>query len=306
MFEKLECFKIQIMKTKNYDILDIKNYESVYQILCEKVNFFAEPVMIVADPFLFVHKDRLYLFYEQKSLYHDGVIMVISTLDLENWTKPVMVLKENFHLSYPMLFEEDGYVYMIPETCGDKSIRLYESDNEELTSFHFVKKLIIQPEIENLTMSFADTSIYKKNGMYYLYTTLGVNGVNQLELYYADNILGPYTKHKASPIVTSNKYGRNAGCPFIYNGVFLRPAQDCELGYGDNVHLMKIEEITASKYREVPYKEYIIDTNLSFYKEGGHQFNIVKFKEYTILATDAKEYHQYFFNRLMHKLGRYR
>lgn len=306
MLEKLECFNIQILKTKNKDILDIHNYEPVHQILCEKVNFFSEPVMIVADPFLFVYKNRLYLFYEQKPLYHNGVIMMTSTLDLKNWTKPVMVLKEKFHLSYPVVFKEDGHFYMIPETCSDKSIRLYESDNDEFTSFHLVKKLVIQPETKNLTMSFADTSICKKNGVYYLHTTVGISGVNQLELYYADNIFGPYTKHKASPVLTSNKYGRDAGCLFVYNGMFLRPAQDCELGYGENVHLMKIEQMTTSKYREVSYKEYIIDTNLHFYKKGGHQFNIVKFKEYTILATDAKEYHRYFFNRIMHKLGRYR
>lgn len=306
MFEKLECFKIQILKTKDKNILDIHNYEPIHQVLCEAINVTVEPIMIVADPFLFVHNDRMYLFYEQKPLYHNGVIMMTSTSDLENWTKPIMVLKEEFHLSYPMVFEKDGHIYMLPETCGDKSIRLYEASTDELTSFHLVKKLLVQPEIENLTMSFADTSLYIKNDIYYLYTTVGINGINQLELYYADNILGPYTKHTDSPITTSNKYGRNAGCLFEYNGMLLRPAQDCEVRYGDNIHLMKVEQLATTKYKEVLYKENVIDTNLRFYKEGGHQFHIVDFKGYKILATDAKEYHRYFFNRLMHRLGRYK
>lgn len=306
MLEKLECFKVQILRTKNKDILDIHSYEPVHQVLCKAIGIAAEPAMIAADPFLFVHKDRLYLFYEYKPLYHDGVLMMESTSDLENWTEPAMVLKEGFHLSYPWVFEEDGHIYMVPETCGDKSIRLYEAGNDQLTSFHFVKKLLVQPETERLTMSFADTSIYKKEGTYYLHTTVGVHGVNQLRLYCADNLPGPYTEHKDSPIVTDNRYGRSAGCLFKYGGMLLRPTQDCTRRYGDNVHLMKVEQMTAAGYREVPYKEHVIDTDLGFYKEGGHQFNIVEFKGYTVLATDAKEYHRYFFNRLLHKFGQYK
>lgn len=302
----LECFKIQILKSKNENYLDIHNYEPVHQILCDRINVFAEPIMIAADPFLFVHNDRLFLFYEQKKLYHNGVLMMTSTMDLTDWTEPVMVLKEEFHLSYPWVFADNGHIYMIPETCGDGSIRLYEAADDSLTYFRFVKQLITQNPIDGLTMSFADTSVYKKKGIYYLHTSIGINHVNQLRLYFADNLFGPYTEHKDSPVSISLKYGRDAGCLFQYDGMLFRPAQDCELRYGDNVHLMKIEVLDSEIYRETLYKDNVLDTRLDFYKEGGHQFNIVEFKGYHILATDAKEYHSYYFNRLMHKLGKYR
>lgn len=305
-FNKIECFKIQIMKTKNDNILDIHNYEPVHQIMCDKANFINEPVIIVADPFLFVHNGRLYLFYEQKKLYHNGVLMMTSTSDLDIWSEPVVVLKEDFHLSYPWVFKDNGHVYMVPESCEDASIRLYEANNDKLDSFSLVKKLLKQPYIEDITMSFADTSIFKENNIYYLHTTICVNGVNQLRLYYADNLFGPYIEHTRSPIIISVKYGRNAGNLFKWNDMLLRPAQDCESRYGDNVHLMKVENMTTEEYEEILYKEYIIDSDMDFYREGGHQYNLAAFRGYTVLATDAKEYHNYFFNRFMHKFGKYK
>ena len=304
--KRTECFKIQILKTENEDFLDIRNCTPIHQILCDHINIFSEPIMIVADPFLFVYRDKLFLFYEQKKLYHDGVIMMTSTMDLTVWTSPVRVLQENFHLSYPWIFEDNGHIYMIPETCNDSSIRLYEADNDQLTSFRFVKKLIVQPADENITMGFSDTSIYKKNGIYFLHTTLGVKNINQSRLYYADDLFGTWVEHDMSPIVTSVKYGRNAGCLIEYRGMLLRPAQDCELRYGDNVHLLKIDNMTKEDYQESLYRENIIDSKIKFYKEGGHQFNYVKFKGSYIIATDAKEYHCFLWNKILHKLGFYK
>ena len=37
-----------------------------------------------------------------------------------------VVLEENFHLSFPFVFEDSGNLYMIPETAENQQIRLYE------------------------------------------------------------------------------------------------------------------------------------------------------------------------------------
>lgn len=36
------------------------------------------------------------------------------------------VLNENFHLSYPNVFEYDGSIYMLPETFESNQLRLYK------------------------------------------------------------------------------------------------------------------------------------------------------------------------------------
>lgn len=157
------CLKIQLLSFDNEDdVLDIKKGKGIFTVPCVPSKIAWNPTIIVADPFLFVKNEKLYLFYESKGFFSPGVIMMTSTVDLKNWSKPVVVLKESFHLSYPWVFEEEGKIYMIPETGSDKSIRLYEAVNDDLTEFRLVKKLLEQPKNMVCRIGYGDTSIYKK------------------------------------------------------------------------------------------------------------------------------------------------
>ena len=133
--QKVECFKIQLFTVQNGES------KSILQIKNDRHTLFREPTIIVADPFLFVHNDTLFLFYEQKKLRHNGTIMMMQTDDLEHWSEPVEVLREPFHLSYPWVFEKDGHVYMMPETCGDNSVGLYEAVDPNLTEFRLLSRM---------------------------------------------------------------------------------------------------------------------------------------------------------------------
>lgn len=298
-----ECFKIQLLEAEK-EFYAFDKMKTVSRILFNRLTLFKEPIIIVADPFLFVRGDTLYLFYEQKKLYHDGVIMMTSTKDLQNWAPPRSVLKEPFHLSFPYVFERDGNIYMIPETCANRSIRLYRAVNSELTEFVFVKKLLEMEDDSNVLISYSDSSIWNKDNVTYLFTTVNCGGTNQLRLYYADDLLGPYKEHCKSPVVVSPKHGRNAGSLILYEGELYRPAQDCVHRYGDNVHLWKIIQLTPSEYQEKLFKESIYDKRIPFYREGGHQLNVAQFKGRYIVATDAKEYHWFFAVRIANKLKR--
>lgn len=300
----VECFKIQLLSfDSEEDIFDMKKGERIYGVDCLKPYAKANPTVIVADPFLFKKNGKLFLFYESKGLYSPGVIMMTSTTDLTNWTKPVMVLKESFHLSYPWVFEQDDKVYMIPETGQDGSIRLYEASDESLSSFNFVTKLLEQPSDMEIRMGYGDSSIYKQDGKYYLMTMLQYSApVNVLELYVADKLKGPYTPHPCSPIAKSNKVGRDAGCWIEYQGKLLRVSQDCTHRYGDNVNVSEIVKLSSTDYEEKLVKECIFPSNIPFYKEGGHQFNVIKFNNKWIVATDAKEYHRLLLQRIIHKI----
>jgi hypothetical protein len=302
----VECFKIQILSYENEDsILDIKKGTSIYRVPCLDSSSKLDPTIIVADPFLFVHNNRLYLFYESKSLEKPGVLKMVSTPDLRAWTKPVTVLREPFHLSYPFVFEENGKVYMIPETCADKSIRLYEADNNGLTSFSIKKRILVQSADIQTRMGYSDSSIYKKDGIYYLMTMLQyTEKLNILKLYTSNSLLGPYKEHPCSPIAKSQKVGRDAGSWMDYKGKLLRFSQDCVNRYGDNVNVSEITELSPSSYKEKLVKENIIPTDVDFYKYGGHQFNVAYFNGKWIVATDAKEYRKLIFPRILWKLKR--
>ena len=298
------CFKIQLLSFDNEgDVLDIKKGKRIFTVPCLPSRITWNPTIIVADPFLFVKNEKLYLFYESKDFFSPGVIMMTCTADLKNWSKPVVVLKESFHLSYPWVFEEKGKIYMIPETGSDKSIRLYEAANDDLTEFKLVKKLLEHPKDMICRIGYGDTSIYKKEGKYYLMTMLQhEEPVNILELYVSDDLQGPYIPHPCSPIAKDNKIGRDAGCWLELGGKLLRFSQDCVHRYGDNVNVSVINKLTPTEYEEYLVQEKIIPTDVPFYKEGGHQFNVTKFNGKWIVATDAKEYHSLLLHRVIRKL----
>lgn len=297
--KKVECFKIQLLES-NRDF-DLSKARSLLKIMCGKTSLLNEPTSIVADPFLFVKQGTLYLFYEDKKLYHKGTISMTKTTDLLEWTAPVTVLEESCHLSYPWVFEEGGHVYMIPETCGLKEIRLYEAD-EELQKFTYVKTILNDENACTEGFSFSDTSIYHNDDMYYLMTTVNDGKRNILKLYISDKFDEGYREHLMSPISADNMYGRNAGSLLEIDGQLYRVAQDCKKRYGDNVNLLIIEEMNKATYRERVVKNSIIPTAIPFYNEGGHQFNMVEFKGKHIIATDAKEYHYFMLDRIKRKL----
>ena len=248
--------------------------ETIYQTILPKNPFVINPLTMQADPFLFVWKNTLFLFFEEKLLYSNGVLRMISTTDLKHWTSPVTVLQEPFHISFPNVFVYDDTVYMIPETGAAKEVRLYKAVDETLKQFSYVTTLL-KHNVSTVT-DFSDSNIILKDGLFYLLTTVNYIGTNELELYTATSLFGPYTKHPCSPVCNSNKYGRNAGSVDLRDSNLYRVAQDCSSGYGENVHILEITILTPDSYREQLVSEDVLDRNNdSFYKEGGHQYNYV-------------------------------
>ena len=300
--QKTECFKIRLTmldKGDNWLAKDILTGDSLLTINCDHDGGF-NPIMIVADPFLFVHHNELYLFYEEKRYLGHGVLKMD---DLERWTKPIVVLEEPFHLSYPFVFEDNGKVYMIPETSAVGEVRLYQTQNDDLTKFVQIDTLLRQNSKDgSIQIGYSDSSVHKHDGKYFLMTTINFSRINTMKLYVADELKGPYKEHPMSPICTSQKYGRNAGSVIERDGILYRFAQDCEKRYGDNVHVFEITKMDATTYSEKLVKEYLYDKAVPFYKEGGHQLNMVNFAGKQIVATDAKEYILYFFTRVLHKV----
>lgn len=302
---KVECFKIRLLQKVSEGVgEDINSWQPIKTIDCLTPYFRINPTIIVADPFLFVHNDILFLFYESKRLCTPGVIKMTCTTDLKQWSSPVTVLKESFHLSYPFVFCDAGSVYMIPETGADGSVRIYEATDVNLVHWELRKKLLLQPVNLPIKMSYADSSIYKKDGVYYLTTTLQyADGINTLELYCSDTLMGEYQPHPCSPIVRSRQLGRNAGCLQLIDGKLYRYSQDCTRRYGDNVNVSEVTELSPVTYKERLIKENIYPSHIPFYKYGGHQFNVAHFRGKTIIATDAKEYHYLLLQRIIDKLS---
>ena len=248
-----------------------------------------KPVLYQADSFLFVKDDTLYLFYELQHWDDPGVIAMVKTKDLKTWTEPVVVLKQPFHLSFPYVFEDNGVVYMVPESQESDAIHLFRADNDELTSFSKVRTLLHQERKDGIHYNLNDSHIYKKGETYFLFTSYQKDWMYYQELYMTDDLLkGDFVKHPCSPICVSNEFGRNGGSLIDYEAHLLRVTQDCHQDYGDNVSLMEITKLNETEYEERLFRQNVLPKN-SIFLDGGHQLNIARFKGKYIYATDYKQ-----------------
>ena len=290
-------FAIQLFANEKLTFSDFDEQHLVLRMAIKDL-WKSKPVYFQADPFLFVKDDCLYLFYEEQKGFLPGRIKMIKTQDLISWSDPIVVLQEKFHLSFPYVFEDDGKIYMIPESCENQSVRLYEA-NDDLTSFVFVRTLLKQEDRTGPNSNFVDSHIYKKNGVYYLFTSYRSDWKTRQELFTSSDLLySDFVSHPCSPITVNNKYGRNGGSIIDLNGLVLRVSQDCSVEYGTNVSLHEIIAIDKDLYKETIFVDDIFSNNPLF-PDGGHQLNIVKFLGNYIYGTDYRKkkwtwYHLYY------------
>ena len=285
-FRKEGAFAAALFTNDNLTLQEFDEQHLIHKLQIKGL-WKPKPVLFQADSFLFVKGDELYLFYELQHWDDPGCIAMMKTKDLKTWTKPLIVLKESFHLSFPYVFEDKGNIYMVPESQENDSIRLYKA-NDDLTQFEYVKTLLSQERKNGIHYNFNDSHIYQKDGKYYLFTSYQKNWMYYQELFVSDDLLeGEFIKHPCSPICTSNEFGRNGGSLIQYGDKLLRVTQDCHQNYGDNISLMEITSLDEKTFQEQLFMQNVFPNNAIFI-DGGHQLNITRFKGKYIYATDYK------------------
>lgn len=239
-----------------------------------------------ADPFLFVWRDKLYLLYEAMAVNEHGCIAAYQTRDLRTFEHLGIVLQEPHHLSYPLIFNQGSSVFMIPESAIANEVSLYRFENFP----NRPKKLKTL-----LVGRYFDSSITFHEGIWYLFTT-AENGLN---LFFTDDIeRGPLLKHPSSPITTDRRVCRCGGQPVRVGGVLYRLAQDCSERYGGNLNILRILELTPTRFSEEMAKENYFPCKDGWNEEGGHHLSLAKFLGQTVIATDGQQ-QDYLLNTLM-------
>jgi hypothetical protein len=105
-------------------------------------------------------------------------------------------------------------------------------------------------------------------------------------------LYGEFEEHPKSPVTTGNSVGRCGGAIFEFENQLYRPAQVCENYYGESLSIFNIKSLSTKDYQE----EIKIDRLLTKqFKNGGHHFNIAKFNNKLIIASDAVNFTFNFF-----------
>ena len=195
----------------------------------------------IADPFMIRRDDTWYMFFEVlNAATSQGDIGFASSKDGFAWSYGSIVLDEPFHLSYPYTFQWDGSYYMIPESLEQRSVRIYRAEGFP-TEWGFWGTLLTGGD-------FVDSSLIRHEDRWWLFTATG----NQtLRLFHADSLLGSWTEHPCSPVVTDDpRTARPGGRVFKYGEKLFRFAQDDYPFYGKSVSAFEISALTSTKYEE--------------------------------------------------------
>jgi hypothetical protein len=197
----------------------------------------------VADPFLTYEEGRWFMFFETLEQHSNrGVICLAQSTDGHCWTYGGIVLREDFHLSYPYTFKVDDAYYMIPESAGAGAVRLYRSTDFP-TQWSFVGNLV-----EGIHR---DPSIFQFAGRWWLFSESSPRGDGTLRLHTASELTGPWTEHPRSPIIDGNPHvTRPGGRVLEHDGRLFRIAQDTYPEYGIQLFAFEILELTTTSYLE--------------------------------------------------------
>jgi hypothetical protein len=201
------------------------------------------PAAFVADPFMIRVNPWLMFFEVLRRDTNMGEIGLATSDDGYDWTYKQIVLREEFHLSYPYVFEWQNTIYMIPETLGANAVCLYEAD-EFPTRWSRRAKLF--------EGQCADPSIVRYNDLWWLFLCSTPYQHDTLRLYFSEELTGPWREHPRSPLIGADmRRARPAGRVLTLNDKLIRFAQDCVPRYGSRVRAFDIFELTTTSYAEV-------------------------------------------------------
>jgi hypothetical protein len=197
-----------------------------------------------ADPFVVGDGGRHYVFYEDFSRREGRASIAVAVVEggVAHPGRPVV--HTGHHLSYPFVFRAGGCHYLVPESAEAGVVQLFRA-----TDFPYKW----EPDTTLLSGTCVyDPTLLEHDGRWYLFAAVPAPraDADELHVFSADNLRGPYAPHPFNPVVSDVTCARPAGRIFRLGGRLLRPGQDGAGGYGAAVVLSEIRTLTPNAYEE--------------------------------------------------------
>lgn len=198
----------------------------------------------VSDPFSVEAHGKRYLFYEYFDYRKYRGRLFAASLETSAFISSVIeILPAATHRSYPYMFKNDGQVYCVPEMSAACKVVLYKAD--ELPAKWTEVAVLLDG------VAAVDSTIFHYDGRWWLlHTDADRNGRTDLYAWYADDLIGPWRRHKRSPVKSDIASARPAGTPFVREGALYRPAQDCSTTYGGRVVINRMVKLSPDEFEE--------------------------------------------------------
>jgi hypothetical protein len=199
-----------------------------------------------ADPFPLERGGRHYIFFEEYLFATAKAhIMAVEVARDGSRGVPVKVLERPYHLSYPLLVEEGGELYMIPESGANRTVEVYRC--ARFPDDWRLERVLLRGA------RFVDATIHRAPDAWWMFVNAGADGTelhDELHLFYADRLLGEWRAHEANPVKSDVRRARPAGRLYEHGGALYRPAQICAPLYGAGISMNRVVKLTPREYLE--------------------------------------------------------
>lgn len=238
-----------------------------------------------ADPFIVENGEDVYIFYEYFDEFRGKGSIACSKVVDNVASKPVIIIDEAFHLSFPMIFENKNHLYMIPESEASNNIILYKCLS---FPYKWEKDKVILKNVKA-----CDSVVFKNySGHYILITSLmdELSSKERKNFCYVHNVM--YELDEELNIISHSKkelsegdYGiRNAGNVINGKSKLIRIAQNCTGGmYGKGLVLWEFDSNHPNEEHELASIDYVKASN--HIKHGDHKGKIEGIHTYNCSAN---------------------
>lgn len=201
----------------------------------------------LADPFIITIDGKTVVFAENYNRSTNKGSIVFFRIESNSIGKIETAIEEDFHLSFPFIFQHNEKIYMCPETSEKREIRLYECLRfPDLWQF---KETLIH------NINAVDTIIFELNNLFWIICNVDAVGNKdfntEMRIYYSKDLLGSsWNAHSGNPVYLDSKKSRNGG--FLSNNKMpLRVNQVQGLNfYGKNFEVNEILQLDKDNFLE--------------------------------------------------------
>lgn len=258
------------------NLMQLREKSSISNPIFSAKDIHDRHALFVADPFIIREESRWYLFFEFFDIdLNRGVIGYAESSDGLTWKYKNVVLQEDFHLSYPYVFSHEGSYYMIPETKKTNQVRLYKAVRFP-DKWEFVKTI--------LTGRYSDSTVFHDGNLWWLFTS---KGAYSLTLFYAEDLLGEWHRHRKRFIYFRNKARSRPGGRIVrHEGQLLRFSQDAKIHYGHQLRAFVIDKLTPTEYKEheVQKQPFLSPALTGWNSVGMHTFDPIQLSDGSWMA----------------------
>lgn len=216
-----------------------------------------------ADPFILSTARDTYIFFEWYD-YSKGKGVLALSRESEQFERIHVARAEDYHLSFPQVFEHEGSYYCIPEQNQAGHLDLYVFDEDSLA--------LRRDSVLLEGMRVVDPIVYHDGVLWHLLFTQKEYPSAKLYHYTSPALRGPYAEAGINPAKVDVSSARSAGAIIRHGEIMLRPAQNCVGAYGRSVELMKVTTLSENCIIEERYDTVMPRRNTP-YCQGLHTIN---------------------------------